>query len=84
MADIKQMIISGTLLEIAFAYDTAPRGILGYNASSMEDYLKFIADRRLEQLGIAPFFNVKHNPFQWMSEMMDLRKEKNFFDSETL
>lgn len=80
MADIKQMIISGTLLEIAFAYDTAPRGILGYNASSMEDYLKFIADRRLEQLGIAPFFNVKHNPFQWMSEMMDLRKEKNFND----
>lgn len=81
MADIKQMIISGTLLEIAFAYDTAPRGILGYNASSMEDYLKFIADRRLEQLGIAPFFNIKNNPFQWMSEMMDLRKEKNFFET---
>lgn len=81
MADIKQMIISGTLLEIAYAYDTAPRGILGYNAASMETYLKYIADRRLEQLGLPPFFKVKENPFQWMSEMMDLRKEKNFFET---
>ena len=81
---VRMMVISGALLEIAFARDTAPRGILGYNALDMEDYLKFIADRRLEQLGLKLFFNVKNNPFQWMSEMMDLRKEKNFFETKVI
>ncbi len=81
MLEIEQMIIGGTLLEIAFAYDTTPRGVLGYNAEGMEAYLKFICNRRLEQLGIKPHFEEKPHPFSWMSEMMDLRKEKNFFET---
>lgn len=51
------------------------------NASMMEEYLKFICNRRLSQLGLPEQFAGVTNPFAWMSEMMDLRKEKNFFET---
>ena len=76
-----QMIIEGTELEIAYARDTMPRGVLGMNAAMMEEYLHFIANRRLNQLGLAEQYPGAQNPFPWMSEMMDLRKEKNFFET---
>ncbi|WP_246886831.1 ribonucleotide-diphosphate reductase subunit beta, partial [Pseudomonas chlororaphis] len=47
-----QMILQGTQLEIEYARDTMPRGVLGMNAAMMEDYLKFIANRRLSQIGL--------------------------------
>ena len=47
----------------------------------MEQYLKFIANRRLNQIGLKNQFNSVENPFPWMSEIMDLRKEKNFFET---
>ncbi len=47
-----QMILQGTQLEIEYARDTMPRGVLGMNAAMMEDYLKFIANRRLTQIGL--------------------------------
>jgi ribonucleoside-diphosphate reductase beta chain len=53
-----------------------PRGVLGMNASMMEEYLKFICNRRLSQLGLPEQFAGVTNPFAWMSEMMDLRKER--------
>ena len=49
-SDAAQMILEGTELEIQYARDTMPRGVLGMNASMMEEYLKFIANRRLTQL----------------------------------
>ncbi|MBQ0754886.1 MAG: ribonucleotide-diphosphate reductase subunit beta [Gammaproteobacteria bacterium] len=76
-----QMILEGTELEIAYARDTMPRGVLGMNASMMEEYLQFIANRRLAQLGLPEQFKGVTNPFPWMSEIMDLRKEKNFFET---
>lgn len=79
--EVIQMILEGTLLEIEYARDTMPRGVLGMNASMMEEYLKFICNRRLTQLGLAEQYKGVNNPFQWMSEMMDLRKEKNFFET---
>ena len=79
--EIVQMILEGTMLEIEYARDTMPRGVLGMNAAMMEEYLKFIANRRLAQLGLPEQFAGVNNPFQWMSEMMDLRKEKNFFET---
>ena len=45
-----QMILEGTMLEIEYARDTMPRGVLGMNAAMMEEYLKFICNRRLSQL----------------------------------
>jgi ribonucleoside-diphosphate reductase beta chain len=76
-----KMILEGTDLEIRYARDTMPRGVLGMNANMMAEYLQFIANRRLAQIGLPEqFANVK-NPFPWMSEIMDLKKEKNFFET---
>ncbi|RLA45864.1 MAG: ribonucleotide-diphosphate reductase subunit beta [Gammaproteobacteria bacterium] len=76
-----RMILEGTELEIAYARDTMPRGVLGMNAAMMEEYLHFIANRRLNQIGLSEQYPGAQNPFPWMSEMMDLRKEKNFFET---
>lgn len=79
-----QMILQGTQLEIEYARDTMPRGVLGMNAVMMEDYLKFIANRRLQQIGLAEQYPGVTNPFPWMSEIMDLKKEKNFFETRVI
>ena len=55
--------------------------MLGLTAQTCEQYLRFITDRRAEQIGLAPLFGQAENPFPWMSEAMDLRKEKNFFET---
>ena len=80
-AQTVQMLLEGTQLEIEYARDTMPRGVLGMNAAMMEEYLKFIANRRLAQLGLPEQFKGVSNPFPWMSEIMDLKKEKNFFET---
>ena len=77
----RQMILEGTQLEIEYAKDTMPRGILGMNANMMAEYLQFIANRRLAQIGLPEQFPGVKNPFPWMSEIMDLKKEKNFFET---
>ena len=79
-----QMILEGTQLEIEYARDSMPRGVLGMNAAMMEEYLQFIANRRLAQLGLPEAFPGAKNPFPWMSEIMDLRKEKNFFETRVI
>jgi ribonucleoside-diphosphate reductase beta chain len=79
-----QMILEGTELEIEYARDTMPRGVLGMNAAMMEEYLHFIANRRLSQLGLPEQYPGAQNPFPWMSEIMDLRKEKNFFETRVI
>ncbi|MYE23785.1 MAG: ribonucleotide-diphosphate reductase subunit beta, partial [Gammaproteobacteria bacterium] len=76
-----EMIVEGTELETRYARDTMPRGILGMNANTMEEYLQFIANRRLAQLGLPERYPGARNPFPWMSEIMDLKKEKNFFET---
>ena len=76
-----QMILEGLALEIEYARDTMPRGVLGMNAQMMEEYLKFITNRRLTQIGLSEQCPGAENPFPWMSEIMDLRKEKNFFET---
>src|SRR5690606_37084845 len=67
-------------LEQAYARDCLPNGVLGLNASLFEEYVRFIADRRLERIGL-PKQYFSSNPFPWMSETIDLNKEKNFFES---
>ncbi len=79
-----QMILQATQLEIEYARDTMPRGVLGMNAAMMEEYLQFIANRRLVQIGLPEQFKGVSNPFPWMSEIMDLRKEKNFFETRVI
>lgn len=78
------MIRGGVDLELAYARDTMPRGILGLNADVFQDYLQYISNRRCLQLGLAEQYPGIKNPFPWMSEMMDLKKEKNFFETRVI
>ena len=67
-------------LEYRHAEDALPSGLLGLTHPMMKDYVQHIADRRLEKLGLPKLFGAA-NPFPWMSEIIDLRKEKNFFET---
>ena len=82
--EARDMIREATELEIRYAHDTMPRGVLGLNANMFIDYLHFIANRRCAQIGLAELFPGATNPFPWMSEMMDLKKEKNFFETRVI
>lgn len=68
-------------LESKYAEDCLPRGILGLTAPMFHEYVRYIANRRLERIGLPPQFNGARNPFPWMSETIDLGKEKNFFET---
>jgi ribonucleoside-diphosphate reductase beta chain len=80
-AETVEHIKTAVDLEIAYAYDVLPRGILGLNAPMFLDYVQFIANRRLEALNIGFRFDNDVNPFGWMSEVSDLVKMKNFFET---
>ena len=75
------MICEGVALEAQYAEDTMPHGILGLNSKMFKEYLRYIANRRCAQLGLPEQYSGITNPFPWMSEMMDLKKEKNFFET---
>lgn len=78
---VNRMIREGVELEYQYAVDTMPRGILGLNAEMFKEYLHFIANRRCAQIGLSEQYPGAENPFPWMSEMIDLKKEKNFFET---
>jgi len=79
-----QMIREGVELEYTYAVDTMPRGVLGLNAEMFKEYLQFIANRRCAQIGLTAQYPGATNPFPWMSEMIDLKKEKNFFETRVI
>src|SRR5579872_7182397 len=76
------IIREGVELEYTYAVDTMPRGILGMNAEMFKEYLQFIANRRCAQIGLTQQYAGATNPFPWMSEIMDLNKEENFFETQ--
>ena len=77
---IVEKIQKAVELEIKYAEDCLPRGILGLTAPMFREYVQYIADRRLERIGLKAIYRSK-NPFPWMSETIDLGKEKNFFET---
>ena len=79
--EIIKMIKEGAELEWRYGYDTMPRGILGLNGNMFKEYIQFIANRRCCQIGLLEQYPGVTNPFPWMSEMLDLKKEKNFFET---
>lgn len=79
-AHITNLIDEATELEIAYAKECLPKGVLGLTAPMFEHYVGYIANRRLERIGLKARYPNK-NPFPWMSEVMDLNKEKNFFET---
>ncbi|PQV48731.1 ribonucleoside-diphosphate reductase beta chain [Paraburkholderia sp. BL21I4N1] len=83
-ADIREIFQQAVELEYRYAEDTMPRGVLGLNASMFKSYLRFICNRRCQQIGLDPLYPNEENPFPWMSEMIDLKKERNFFETRVI
>ncbi len=79
--EMTRMICEAIDIETQYARDTMHRAILGLNAPMFEEYLRFIANRRCSQIGLPQQFPGATNPFPWMSEVLDLKKEKNFFET---
>lgn len=80
-AEIRNIIIEGVNLEVAYNLDMFPKGILGLNADYVNQYVQYVADRRLEELGLEPHFNVT-NPAKWMSTATDVFELVNFFEQQ--
>jgi len=83
-AEIKALFEQAVELEYRYAEDTMPRGVLGLNASMFKGYLRYIANRRATQIGLDALYPNEENPFPWMSEMIDLKKERNFFETRVI
>ena len=69
-------------LEIQYAHDVLPVGILGLNADMFIQYMQYIANRRLEGLNMKSQYKNAKNPFPFLSEVIDLDKQKNFFETK--
>ena len=79
-AEMIELIKTGVELETRYAYDTMPKPILGMNAVLCEEYIKFIANRRLSQLGLEPIYKVDKNPLTWLDTMLNAVEHMNFFE----
>jgi ribonucleoside-diphosphate reductase beta chain len=82
--EIKRLFKTAVELEYRYAEDTMPRGVLGLNASMFKEYLRYVVNRRSQQIGIDELYPGACNPFPWMSEMTDLKKERNFFETRVI
>ena len=78
--EVIDLIKKSVELEKNYAFDACPEGLLGINAQQFSDYVEYIADRRFERIDL-PKLYFKENPFPWMSQSVDLNKEKNFFET---
>ncbi|MDN4480711.1 ribonucleotide-diphosphate reductase subunit beta [Demequina muriae] len=78
--EIRQMIIDAVQMEEAYNRDLLPKGILGLNSDYVNQYVRYLADRRLEELGFEPYYNVS-NPAKWMATANDTLQLVNFFEA---
>lgn len=82
--EVRQMLEEACELELAYSSETMPNGLLGLNSELCQQYMHFITNRRCAQLGLQQIYPDTENPFPWMSEVMDLKKEKNFFETRVI
>ena len=79
--EIRSIVIEGVDLETNFNKDLFPRGILGLNADYVNQYVQYVADRRLVELGLEKHYNAT-NPAKWMSAATDVFELVNFFEAQ--
>lgn len=79
--EIRSIIIEGVDLEVNYNKDLFPKGILGLNADYVNQYVQYVTDRRLEELGLPVHYNVT-NPAKWMSTATDVYELVNFFEAQ--
>ena len=78
--EIRGLILQAVELEKAYNKDMLPKGILGLNADYVNQYVMHMTDRRLQELGFEPEYNVP-NPAKWMAAANDTLELVNFFES---
>jgi ribonucleoside-diphosphate reductase beta chain len=74
-------VIEGVDLETAYNRDLFPNGILGLNAEYVNQYVEYVADRRLEELGLPKHYS-STNPAKWMGAATDVYELVNFFETQ--
>jgi ribonucleoside-diphosphate reductase beta chain len=80
--DLIETMREAVALEKEFIHDCLPVNAIGLSANEFESYIDFIADRRLAGCGLPPLTPGASNPLPWLAEMMDVRKEQNFFEGK--
>jgi ribonucleoside-diphosphate reductase beta chain len=78
--ELRATMAEGIRLEKEFIRDCLPVASIGLNAEEFKQYIDYIADRRLDSCGLKPLKGDVQNPFPWLAEMMDIKKEQNFFE----
>ena len=79
-AELRELMAEAVGLENQFIRDCLPVNSIGLSSQEFESYIDYIADRRLESVGLKPLHESVHNPFPWLAELMDIKKEQNFFE----
>ena len=77
-AEVKDIFIDAVNIEKEFIIDSIPSALIGINADSMSQYIEFIADRLIAQLGYSKIYNTK-NPFPFM-DAISVEAKTNFFE----
>ncbi len=78
--ELTDLMAEGVAIEKEFISDCLPVSGVGLTADDFMKYIDFIADRRLEGVGLKPLHPGCTNPLPWLAEMMDMKKEQNFFE----
>ena len=80
--ELRELMREGIALEKEFIRDCLPVNSLGLSVEDFLTYIDYIADRRLEGIGLLPLDGSIENPLPWLAELMDIRKEQNFFEGK--
>jgi ribonucleoside-diphosphate reductase beta chain len=78
--ELRGLMAEAVALEKRFIADCLPVEAVGLSREEFEGYIDHVADRRLEGCGLAPLTPGAPNPLPWLAELMDVRKEQNFFE----
>jgi ribonucleotide reductase beta subunit family protein with ferritin-like domain len=79
--ELRNFMAEGIALEKEFVRDCLPDDIVGMRQQEFLDYVELNANRRLVACKLEPLGTNKNNPFPWLDEVINLRKEKNFFET---
>jgi ribonucleoside-diphosphate reductase beta chain len=78
--DLRNTMREAIRLEQQFIRDCLPVAAVGLTADEFCHYIDYIGDRRLLGVGLEPLHKNLSNPLPWLSEMMEIKKETNFFE----
>jgi ribonucleoside-diphosphate reductase beta chain len=78
--ELRELMRDAVALERAFIADCLPVEAVGLSREDFCGYIDYIADRRLEGAGLEPLHGAVENPLPWLAELMDVRREQNFFE----